>query len=211
MDTTKRFVVTINKEIGSGGRTIGEKLAERLGVKFYDKAIVKELTSKFNLSTEELEKAKAKKRNWLSDFTMTYSNRYLIDKPTHNTSYIPTSENIFRVEADFLKNLANDESCVIAGRSGFFVLRDEPNTLRVMIYSSMEKRIKRVMAKNNISEAEAKEVIASVDKGREEYTKRYSGTSRYDIRNYDLVLYVADMTEDEAVDVIMAYINKKVQ
>ena len=72
----------------------------------------------------------------------------------------------------------------------------------------MSKRVQHVMAKNGVTEAEAKDIIASVDKGREEYTKRFSGSSRYDVRNYDLVLNVADMTVDEAVDVIMAYINK---
>lgn len=208
MDIARKFVVTINKEIGSGGRTIGETLAKRLGVKFYDKALVKELTRKFNLSTEELETAKAKKRNWFADFAATYSNRYLIDTPKRTNAYVPTSDNIFRVESDFLKHLASDESCVIAGRSGFFVFRDEPNALKIMIYSSMAKRVQHVMAKNGVTEAEAKDIIASVDKGREEYTKRFSGSSRYDVRNYDLVLNVADMTVDEAVDVIMAYINK---
>ena len=208
MDTAKKFVVTINKEIGSGGRTIGETLAKRLGVKFYDKALVRELTSKFNLSTEELEAAKAKKRNRLADFTATYHNRYLIDAPKRTNAYVPTSENIFRVESDFLKHIASDESCVIAGRSGFFVFRDEPNALRIMIYSSLDKRVQHVMAKNGVTEAEARDIIASVDKGREAYTKRFSGTSRYDVRNYDLVLNVANMTVDEAVDVIMAYINK---
>lgn len=207
MDTSKRFIITINKEIGSGGRTIGCKLAERLGVKFYDKALVKELTKTFNLSIDELEKAKSKKRNWFDDFSATYTNRYLIDKPVNHTTYAPTSENIFRVESNFLRDLAADESCVIAGRSGFFVFRNEPNTLKIMIQSTFEKRVKRIIEKQGVSEDEAKKIVSTIDKKREAYTKNFSGTSRYDTRNYDLVLNVANLTEDEAVDVIMSYIK----
>ena len=64
MEKNKRLVITINRELGSGGRTIGRKVAEKLGIKFYDKALIKELTEKFDLSVEELEKVKAAKHNW---------------------------------------------------------------------------------------------------------------------------------------------------
>lgn len=209
METTKKFVITINRELGSGGRTIGRKLAEKLNVKFYDKALIKELTKKFDLSVEELEKVKASKRNWWNDFVQNYLNRYNIEERFNVDSNIATTENIFRVESQFLKELAADESCVIAGRSGFYIFRNEPNAIKVLIQSTMEKRIERVMEKQGLSEEEAKKVIAKVDKGREKYTQEFSGTSRYDTRNYDLVINVANLTEDEAVDVIMEYISKQ--
>lgn len=209
METTKKFVITINRELGSGGRTIGRKLAEKLNVKFYDKALIKELTKKFDLSVEELEKVKASKRNWWNDFVQNYLNRYNIEERVNVESNIATTENIFRVESQFLKELAADESCVIAGRSGFYIFRNEPNAIKILIQSTMEQRIKRVMEKQGLTEEEAKKAIEKVDKGREKYTKEFSGTSRYDTRNYDLVLNVANMKEDEAVEVIMSYIDKK--
>lgn len=209
METTKKFVITINRELGSGGRTIGRKLAERLNVKFYDKALIKELTKKFELSVEELEKVKASKRNWWNDFVQNYLNRYNVEERFNVESNIATTENIFRVESQFLKELAADESCVIAGRSGFYIFRNEPNVFKVLIQSTMEERIKRVMEKQGLTEDEAKKVIAKVDKGREHYTQQFSGTSRYDTRNYDLVLNVAHLTEDAAVDIIMDYITKQ--
>lgn len=209
METTKKFVITINRELGSGGRTIGRKLAERLNVKFYDKALIKELTKKFELSVEELEKVKASKRNWWNDFVQNYLNRYNVEERFNVETNVATTENIFRVESQFLKELAADESCVIAGRSGFYIFRNEPNAIKILIQSTMEKRIERVMEKQGLSEEEAKAVIAKVDKGREHYTQQFSGTSRYDTRNYDLVINVANLTEDEAVDVILNYINKQ--
>lgn len=209
METTKKFVITINRELGSGGRTIGRKLAEQLNVKFYDKALIKELTKKFELSVEELEKVKASKHNWWNDFAQNFLNRNNIEERFNVESNVATTENIFRVESQFLKELAADESCVIAGRSGFYIFRNDPNAIKLLIQSTMDKRIKRVMEKQGLSEEEAKKAIEKVDKGRERYTQEFSGTSRYDTRNYDLVLNVADLTEDEAVEVIMNYINKK--
>lgn len=209
METTKKFVITINRELGSGGRTIGRKLAEKLNVKFYDKALIKELTKRFNLSVEELEKVKASKRNWWNDFVQSYMNRYNVEDRFNMEANVATTENIFKVESKFLKELAATESCVITGRSGFFIFRNDPNALRILIQSTMEKRIQRVMEKQGLSEEEAKAVIDKVDKGREKYTKEFSGTSRYDTRNYDLVINVANMTEDATVDLILDYIEKQ--
>ena len=209
METTKKFVIAINRELGSGGRTIGRKLAEKLNVKFYDKALIKELTKRFNLSVEELEKVKASKRNWWNDFVQSYMNRYNVEDRFNMEANVATTENIFKVESKFLKELAATESCVIAGRSGFFIFRNDPNALRILIQSTMEKRIQRVMEKQGLSEEEAKAVIDKVDKGREKYTKEFSGTSRYDTRNYDVVINVANMTEDATVDLILDYIEKQ--
>lgn len=209
MDKTKRTVVTINRELGSGGRTIGEKLAARLDIKFYDKALIQELTRKFELSVDELEKVKASRRNWWNDFIQNYMNRYNVEERFNVEANVATTENIFRVESQFLRNLAKDESCVIAGRSGFYIFRNDPDAVRILIQSDMPHRISRVMAKQGVSEQEARDIIAKADKGREHYTQQFSGTSRYDTRNYDLVLNVAGLTEDEAVDIITEYINKK--
>lgn len=207
MEATQRTIITINRELGSGGRTIGRKLAERLNIKFYDKALIQELTKKFDLSVEELEKVKAAKHNWWNDFAQSYLNRYNIEDRYNIETNVATTENIFRVESAFLKELAADESCVIAGRSGFFIFRNDPNAIKVLIQSTMEKRVQRVMQKQGLTEKEAYNVIEKVDQGRERYTQQFSGTSRYDTRNYDLVINVANLTEDEAVDIILSYVN----
>ncbi len=208
MDLSKKFVITINRELGSGGRTIGRKLAEKLNVKYYDKALIQELTRKFDLSVEKLEKVKGGQFNWWNELKQSYILLYNGDNMLSDDSTVPTTYNIFKVEAQFLERLAEDASCVIAGRSGFYIFRNTPNSVKILIQSTMEKRVERVMKKQGLSEAEAKKVIAKVDDGRENYTQEFSGTSRYDTRNYDLVINVADMTEDEAVDLILNYIGK---
>lgn len=208
MDKNKHFVITINREIGSHGCTIGKLLAAKLGVKHYDKALVHELTKTFNLTNDEIERIKANKRNWWSEFSQGYSLRYAVDLRNDPNPKAVTTESIFLVESRLLKGLASQESCVVMGRSGFYIFRDEPNSLRIFIEcNDINTRIKRVMKRKNLSEEEAKKLIAEVDKTRETYTKRFSGTSRYDARNYDLVINTAEMTPEQAVDAIVNFIG----
>ncbi|MCR4825220.1 MAG: cytidylate kinase-like family protein [Bacteroidales bacterium] len=215
MDTNEKFIITISRELGSGGRTIGRKLAERLGVRYSDKALIHGLVEKFDLTTYEIEKIKAAKKNWLADFIervapVPTAGAMLGPHSEIRENLIPhyaTSEEVFAAEAEILRGIAAEESCVIAGRSGFFVLKDCPNKLDIFIRASMENRIRRVMRKQNFSESEARTVIQSVDESRDNYIKRYTGTSRYDARNYDLTLNVDNLSEDEAVEVILKYIK----
>ena len=118
-----------------------------------------------------------------------------------------TTDEVFKTETLILQNLAAEKSCVVAGRSGFFIFRNHPNHLSIFIQASMPYRIQRLMRKQNMSEEEARKTIEKVDKMRENYVKKCTGTSRYDTRNYDLVISVDGKTEDEIVDVIMKFIG----
>ena len=213
MKKNEKYVITINRELGSGGRTVGLKLAEKLGVQFYDKAVVEAIEEKYNLNVEEIEKLKGKKQNWWSDLKRVVSvGGGIMGVPYYSVSegevtVKTTTDEMFKTETQILKGIAEEESCVLAGRSGFFVFRDHPNHLSILIQASMESRIKRLMGKQNLSEAEARKTINKVDEMRENYVNRYTGTSRYDARNYDIVLRADGKTEDELVDIIMQYIG----
>lgn len=211
MDTNSKFVITINRELGSGGRTIGRKLAEKLGVKFLDKALVEGLVDTLGLSVEEIEKRKGRKQNWLTELLESMAAIQPTPRPfvpdLQPISYLVTTNDIFEVESRLLRDIASQESCVIMGRSGFFILKDLPNKTSIFITASPEHRINRVMARQGLGRADAEKAIKAVDEGRENYTKHYSGTSRYDTRNYDLVLNVDGLSEDQAVDIILKYLE----
>lgn len=212
MKLTEKFVITINRELGSGGRTIGEKLAKRLDVPFYDKALIQGLKDRYHLSTDEIERLKGQRHNWWADFK-----RSMMMMPNYMSSdYVPgktpipdflITDDIFQTETEILKGIAADGSCVIAGRSGFHIFRDHPNHLSILIQASMDYRVSRVMQKQNISAEEARSIIDKVDKGRENYVQKYTGTSRYDTRNYQLVINVDEHSEDEIVDMILIYLG----
>ena len=209
MNKQEKFVITINRELGSGGRTVGRKLADKLNVEFYDKAIIRGLTEKFNLTVEEVEKMKGKSRSWWTEFVNNL-NAGLGMTPTGQVPEkyeVPTTEEMFKLETEILKGIAEAGSCVVAGRSGFYIFRDEPNSLSILIQASMPFRIQRVMRKQNLSESEARKTIEKVDKMRENYVQKYTNTSRYDTRNYDLIISADGKTEDEIVDIIMDYIG----
>ena len=213
MKLNEQFVITINRELGSGGRTIGKKLAEKLGVPFYDKALIQGLQEKYELTTEEIERLKGQQHNWWADFKRSlkmmpsYAAPQLISGKTAIPDFLITDD-IFLSETEILKGIAADESCVIAGRSGFYILRDHPNHLSILIQARLEHRIHRLVERRGITEKEAKKIIDEVDTGRENYVKKYTGTSRYDARNYDLVFNVDNHNEDEIVELILQYLRK---
>ena len=206
MNKNEKFVITINRELGSGGRTVGRKLAEKLGVKYFDKALIEGLTKEFGLTVEEIERIKAQKKSWWNEFNNYYMKLNSTSSPMEAETVL-TTESMMEAEKRILQELAAHESCVVAGRSGFLVFRDYPNRMNIFIQASMEHRVNRLMSKQQISREEAQAIIEEVDKGRETYIKKYTDTSRYDTRNYNLVINMDGITEDEAVTVIMTYLG----
>ena len=214
MDKNQKYVITINRELGSGGRTVGRKLAEKLNVAFYDKLLINELKKKFELDTEQIEKVKSGKSDWWREFinAATYMGQgmnelWYYQRMTGEEGTLVTSRDMFKVEKEILQNVAEEGSCIIAGRSGFSVFAEHPNHLSIFIQAPMEHRIQRIMSKQNLSHEEAEKVIKKVDEMRESYVKKYAGVSRYDTRNYDLVINMEGKTEDEVVELILKFIG----
>jgi cytidylate kinase len=213
MKKNEPFVITINRELGSGGRTVGEKLAQRIGVSFYDKAIIRGLEEKYGLTAEEIEKLKGKKRSWWMDFqdfvtSAPYGGanaRLWLQAEKLNSK--PTSGELFHAESEILEAAAQAGSCVVTGRCGFFVFRNHPNHLSVLIKATKDYRVDRVMKRQGLSRNEALSLIARIDNMRENYVQNFTGLSRYDSRNYQLVLSMDEITEDEAVDIILKFLK----
>ncbi|MBO4418145.1 MAG: cytidylate kinase-like family protein [Bacteroidales bacterium] len=214
MNTNNPFVITISREVGSGGHTVGAILAERLGARYCDKFLLEALEKKFNLSADEIERLKGEKKGWLADIVSKVSPMPTMDALGFNSRYSKeigsavTTDDLFKAEVEILRSFAAIGSCVVAGRSGFYVFKNHPNKLNVFIAASMQHRIQRVMSRQGISEAEAAEIINKLDSARENYVKRYAGVSRYDLRNYDVVLNADDHSEDALADIIMSYISR---
>jgi len=216
MELSNKYVITINRELGSGGKTVAKLLAQKLGVPFYDKAHLASLEDKEGLNAEEIERLKAKKRTWWPDLkkivelgggfaVSIYDNLPNIPVPEKNDT-----DRKFRTEQEILKGIADAESCVVVGRCSFVTFKDHPNHLNIWIQSPLESRVERVMKKKGIaSKAEAEKFVKEVDKICEDYVKRHTGASRYDTGNYDLVISMKDKTEAEVVDIIMKFLEQK--
>ena len=174
MNKNERFVITINRELGSGGRTVGRKLAEKLGVEFCDKLVVKGLQKEYNLSVEEIERQKGESSSWWTEV-----------------------KRALNVAPGMVGSVGYAEA----------MNRNHPNHLNILIQASMPFRVERVMRKQGLSEDEARETIDQVDEMRENYVKKFTDTSRYDTRNYDLVMTADGKTEDELVADILKFIG----
>ncbi len=214
MNKNEKYVITINRELGSGGRTVGRKLAEKLNVAFYDKALINELKEKFQLDTDQIEKLKSGKSDWWREFINSamymgqgMNEMWYYQRMTGQEGYLVTSSDMFKMDKEILTKVAEEDSCIIAGRNGFSVFADHPNHLSIFIQAPLEHRIQRIMGKQNLTYEEAEKVIKKVDDMRESYVKKYAGTSRYDTRNYDLVINMEGKTEDEVVELILQFIG----
>ena len=213
MNTKEPFVITISREVGSGGHTVGSILAQKLDARYCDKLLLESLQKQFGLSANAIEKLKGEKKNWLADFISKVapmpSAKTLGVDPSYSQEFRfdVTTDDIFKAEVEILQGFTQLGSCVVAGRSGFFVFKDHPNHLDVFITASLPHRLERVMKKQNLSEDSALALIKGIDEARENYIRRYAGVSRYDARNYHLTLSADDHTEEELVNLILAYIK----
>ena len=214
MKKNQKFIITINRELGSGGRTVGRLLAERLQVPFNDKALIEAQKAMHHLTAEEIEKLKGLRPEWWTDnMENIVSNVRLIASARLPAATDPKANKrlnaaqLFDEEIAILQSIADHGSCVIAGRSAFYAVRNHPNHLNVLIHSSLESRIERVMLKQQLSREEALSAINRVDTARERYMKKYAHTSRYDARNYDLVVNATNLSEEQIVNIILQLVE----
>ena len=203
-----KFVITINREAGSGGKEIAEKLGELLSVKVYGKEILATIREKYNLTEEDVEKIKATKPGWWADFCRFYK-QFGTTAAIAYESFEVDSKQLYQEEEQLLKDLASQESCIIVGRTGFHIFKDNPDAMRLLIIADPECRVKRLMERQNVDEQGAREIMERADKARENYTKSFAGTSRYDARNYDMVINVSGFTTDQVARFLAENVRRK--
>jgi cytidylate kinase len=207
-----KFIVTIGREFGTGGRQIANKLGELLGVKVYDKRLLDNFKERYNLTTEEMDRIRANKKSWWDDFVKFYqTSRLWSDRPFAEADDLEiTSDVLYHEEERILKELVEQESCVVLGRTGFHIFRDYPNAFKVFLIADKPFRRDKVARRLNINEGSADQLINKVDEARETFTKTFSDKSRYDARNYDLVVNVTGLEPEEIAQFVAECVKRKV-
>ena len=201
------FVITIGREFGSGGREIGRILAEKLNIKCYDKELLA-LSAKESGLSEELFKFNDEKptNSFLYSLVMdTYSMGY------SSSSYmdVPMNQKIFMAQYDCIKKLAEQESCIIVGRCADYALKDMPGLVSVFISADMDFKVKRVTEMYGCDEEKAKDIINKTNKKRASYYNFYSNKKWADSRSYDLCINSSAVGIENAVDLIIHFMNLK--
>ena len=206
MNRQEQFTITISRMFGTGGHEIGAELARRLGVKLIDKQVLNEVAKRMNVVEEAMEKLEARNPLWRDDFTSFY--RTYMSKAEYNgLEHDRTSHELFDAQAEAIRSIAAEESCVLIGRCGFHIFAEHPNALKIFIQSSEDCRKRRIAEKYDLSLSDAAAMVVDNDYSRELYTKTYTGKDWTDARNYDISIDVRKFGVNGAVDFIMKCIE----
>ena len=203
----EKFVITIARQYGSGGRTIGEMLADKLGIHFYDKELMKLASEDSGINERLFNTADEKVKQ--SVFSKMFKN----DKAYKGDVISPTSDefvsddNLFNYQAKVVKDLAENENCVIVGRCADYVLKDYDHVLSVFIHGPKDFCMQEAAKKINLTGKELERFITKTDKERADYYKYYTGREWTDARNYDLCLDSSKLGFERCVEEIIAYMN----
>ena len=171
IDMRNPLIITIGREYGSGGREIGELVAKTLGIAYYDKKLITLAAQKSGLSDEFIA-----------------NNEQRVRSGFFSSQYLPLSESIFISEAQVIRDIAAKESAVIVGRCADYILAGRDNTINVFVYAPREVRVNRIMARHNLSEAEALKAISTSDKERGNHYFRYTDQKWGKAQNYDVCI-----------------------
>ena len=189
------IVITIAREYGSGGRYIGKLVAEKLGIKLYDKNIIEKMSEETGLS-EEYIKDNEQKRTILDNFNNGYY------------AGLNNSDELFIQESNLIKDLADKESCVIVGRCADFILKDKRNVLKIFVSSSMENKIKRATEFYHMDKEKAEKEIARINKLRANHYEYYTERRWENPSNYDICVNSDSIGIDNVVDLICSIVEK---
>ena len=194
---TKR-IITISREFGSGGRFIGEEVAKKLGIKYYDKEIIGQIAKESGLAPEYIkENAELSPKKGI--FAYAFTGRDISGKSVEDM--------VYEAQRKVILNLAEKEPCVIIGRNADYILKDRDDVLNVFIHGNMSEKTQRIMGLYNVEEKEAVKMMADTDKRRMTNYNFYTDQKWGKASNYTLCLNSSQLGYDRCEKIIMECIK----
>lgn len=207
MDLISPFVITISRQLGSGGAYLGQQLSRKLNIHYADREIITKAAEQLSVLEEKVDSRNEKVQSFWSSFLQFSAfapDVYIPQKITEPTDY-----ELFTIQSEIIKRIAREHSAVIIGRCGFHLFRDHPNHLSIFLHAGIVFRKSRIMNLYNVSEETAAKMIAESDKGRALYCKTFTGKEWTDARNYDISLDTGKTGIENAVELILYYLSHK--
>ena len=201
------YIITIGRQFGSGGREIGEALAKKLGIPFYDKELISLAAKESGMDAEVFNHVDERATN-----SLLYSlsmGLYSFGNSFSNNGDLPVNDRLYILQHQIIKKLAEEGPCVIVGRCADYVLKDRDDTLSVFIHADMEYRKKRAIEIHGVAKNRAEQIVNKTDKVRANYYSFYSGQKWGYAQNYDLCLDSSKLSTDKIVKIIKAYMEIK--
>ena len=201
----EKYVITIARHYGSGGRTIGKQLAKELGINFYDREILCMASDESGISEGLFGEADEQLKN--SPLKRIIKNIYEGQLIPPDSEDFSSDDNLFNYQAKVIRELADTESCVIIGRCADFVLKDHKNVISVFVHADKEFSLEKAKERIGLSDKEVEKYIAKTDRNRADYYKYHTGQEWNDARNYDLCLDSSKLGFEGCVEEIKSYMK----
>lgn len=199
-----QYVITINRSFGSGGKTVGKLLAERLSIPYYDRDLIRLASEDSGINVRLFGQADETAR--VSLFKR-YGREYGRSVIPPGSDEFTSNDNLFNIQAKIIRELAEQESCIIVGRCADHVLHGQPRLLRVFIHAPMDFRIHEVETRYGLSRKDAVREIEKIDRARALYYRYYTGQDWNDARNYDLCINSASLGFDRTTEAVIAHLK----
>jgi cytidylate kinase len=195
------YVITIGRQLGSGGLQIGNLLAQKLNIPCYDKELIQIASRESGLGKEFFEKADEKESFNLFGNFFNFRTGYLGD----NSGNYLCNENLFKIQSDVIQSLAEESSCIFVGRCADYILRHHPHCLKIFITADLQDRVSRIMHDNQVTEKAALALIEQMDKKRASYYNYFSNKIWGMSTSYDLCINSSVFGMDKIIEFLEVY------
>ncbi len=202
----ENLIISIGRQFGSGGRVIGKALSQRLNIDYYDKELLVLAAKENGIAPEFFENTDEKSMSLLEHASHWFEN---ISAGNFFNNSILSNDAMFQMQADTIRKLAEEKSCIIVGRCSDYVLRNHPNCVSIFLHSSEQERARRISQRMNISEAEAILKMHEEDKKRAAYYNFYSNKIWGDSATYNLSIDVSKLGEEGTLEFILNYLEMR--
>ncbi len=202
----EKFYINIGRQIGSGGLEIGKKLAAKLKISFYDNELLQIAARESGLGKEFFEQADEKDSHSILGGSL--GMRFSLTNQLY-TGYFLSNENLFQIQSDVIRKLAEEKSCLFVGRCADYILKDYPRCLNIFISAEKNDRIKRIAKIQNLSEEKAGNIVEKIDKKRASYYNYYSNKIWGATSSYHLCINSSVLGIDETVNIIYNFAAKQ--
>lgn len=203
----KKYVISIGRQLGSGGKEIAEKLSKKLNVQVYDKKILEAAAQESGLDADTFENADEKESSTFLEHFIAL--RDSISSYFAGQDSCMNSDRLFQIQSEAIRNIAERESCITIGRCSEYILRDHPNMISIFVTADSDDRVKRIMKSKGLSKAEAAEFIEKGDRKRKSYHDYYATTEWGVARHYDLCINSSRLGIDGTVEFIYEYAKQR--
>jgi len=207
---SRKVIITIARQFGSGGREIGERVAAALNIPIVDKELIKDAAERGNLHEDVIKEADESAANSLL-YTLAMGSN-ILGTTMHFGYKMPLNDKLFILQSEVIKEYAAAGSCVIIGRCSDYVLRNEKNVFRLFIYGDLDHRQARVKERHpELKESKIIDVISKTDKRRSSYYNFYTGNKWGKYDNYDMAINSSTFGVEETAKIITAAVEKLIE